>query len=391
MNATGATITSLTVVPMRLRFHEPFAVTSGVRTHLDTVLVRLTASDGTVGWGEASPDEGVTGESPTACVEALDGVLAEVVVGRGADDVDALGSSIDDLADGAGPAARAAVDIAVHDAAARRRGLPLWRFLEDRIVAGGGTRAGRNHLQVSRVVSMDDPEVMAVRAATHVRDGFSTVKLKVGDPHDWRRDVERVVVVRAAVGPDVGIKVDVNQGWRTAEVAVPAVAAMAESRPLFVEQPVDRRDLAGLAEIRRQVPRVPIMADEAVGSAEDLGRIVALGAADVINLKVMRLGGLRAAIAADAVAAAAGIRSQIGTMIESSIGSAAGLHLATALANVAFVEMGGPLMLAEDPGDLGRCYRGETVTLPDRPGLGVTLGHHSDSHDRSRHWWRERS
>ena len=372
MNATGATITSVTVVPMRLRFHEPFAVTSGVRTHLETVLVRLTSSDGTVGWGEASPDEGVTGESPTACVEALDGVLAEAVVGRGADDVDALGSSIDDAAGGAGPAARAAVDIAVHDAAARRRGVPLWRFLEDRIVAGGGTRAGRNHLQVSRVVSMDDPEVMAVRAATHVRDGFSTVKLKVGDPEDWRRDVERVAVVRAAVGPDVGIKVDVNQGWRTAEMAVAAVAAMAESRPLFVEQPVDRRDLAGLAEIRRQVPQVPIMADEAVGSAEDLGRIVALGAADIVNLKVMRLGGLRAAIAADAVAVAAGMRSQIGTMIESSIGSAAGLHLATALASVAFVEMGGPLMLAEDPGDLARCYRGETVTLPDGPGLGVT-------------------
>lgn len=372
MNATGATITSLTVVPMRLRFHEPFAVTSGVRTHLETVLVRLTFSDGTVGWGEASPDEGVTGESPTACVEALDGVLAEAVMGRGVDDVDALGSSIDDAADGAGPAARAAVDIAVHDAAARRRGVPLWRFLEDRIVAGGGTRVGREHLQVSRVVSMDDPEAMAARAATHVRAGFSTVKLKVGDPRDWRRDVERVGAVRAAVGPDVGIKVDVNQGWRTVEVAVPAVAAMAGSRPLFVEQPVDRRDLAGLAEIRRQVPQVPIMADEAVASVGDLERIVALGAADVVNLKVMRLGGLRAAIAADAVAAAAGMRSQIGTMIESSIGSAAGLHLATALANVAFVEMGGPLMLAEDPGDLARCYRGETVTLPDGPGLGVT-------------------
>jgi len=372
VNATGATITSLTVVPMRLRFHEPFAVTSGVRTHLETVLVRLTFSDGTVGWGEASPDEGVTGESPTACVEALDGVLAEAVMGRGVDDVDALGSSIDDAADGAGPAARAAVDIAVHDAAARRRGVPLWRFLEDRIVAGGGTRVGREHLQVSRVVSMDDPEAMAARAATHVRAGFSTVKLKVGDPEDWRRDVERVAVVRAAVGPDVGIKVDVNQGWRTAEMAVAAVAAMAESRPLFVEQPVDRRDLAGLAEIRRQVPQVPIMADEAVASVGDLERIVALGAADVVNLKVMRLGGLRAAIAADAVAAAAGMRSQIGTMIESSIGSAAGLHLATALANVAFVEMGGPLMLAEDPGDLARCYRGETVTLPDGPGLGVT-------------------
>ena len=162
-------------------------------------------------------------------------------------------------------------------------------------------------------------------------------------------------------------------GSRTcAHLIQSAAGVMIFAEPRFATAIIDERDLAGLAEIRRQVPQVPIMADEAVASVGDLERIVALGAADVVNLKVMRLGGLRAAIAADAVAAAAGMRSQIGTMIESSIGSAAGLHLATALANVAFVEMGGPLMLAEDPGDLARCYRGETVTLPDGPGLGVT-------------------
>jgi len=120
---------------------------------------------------------------------------------------------------------------------------------------------------------------------------------------------------------------------------------------------------------------VRVMADEAVRGADDVDRIVGLGAADLVNLKIMRIGGLRATLAA-AERAAAGIGVQIGTMLESSVGSAAGLHLAAALSSLADgalagVEMGGPLMLAEDVSDLALCYDGETVALPTGPGLGV--------------------
>ena len=117
--------------------------------------------------------------------------------------------------------------------------------------------------------------------------------------------------------------------------------------------------------------RVPVMADEAVLDAHDALRAVRLRACDLINIKLMKCGGLLAALTLDAVAETAGVGCQIGTMVESSVASAAGLHLALALHNAATVEMGGPIMLAEDVGGLRACYEHDRVTVPDGPGLGV--------------------
>lgn len=382
-------IASIDVLPMRLRLHEPFAVAYGTHDTADTVLVRLRTSDGIEAWGEATPDEQVTGETYQASIDALRDVLAPAVVGVVLD-VEAIVARCDHLA-WSTPAARAAIDIAVHDAAAQHAGLPLWQFLRQSILATGGVPADKDHLLISRVVSMLDPDAMAAAAVRHVAAGFSTVKLKVGEPVDWWLDVERVAAVRAAVGPDIGIKVDANQGWRTADLAVAAIcgsigtagtagtdgtassAGIAGSGPMWVEQPVDRRDLHALAEVRSRVAGVAIMADEAVCAEADVERVVALGAADLVNLKLMKTGGLLHAIRADRIAAAAGIGTQVGTMVESSVASAAGLALAMASANVATVEMGGPLMIADDPGDLVHCYHGERIELTDRSGLGITL------------------
>lgn len=368
-------VESVDVLPLRLRLNAPFVVAGGRRTHIETVLVRLRADDGSIGWGEAAPDEEVTGESVAESERVLRDLVAPEMVGLDLSDPDATEAFVDGCAPTA-PAARAAVDIAVHDLIARRGGVPLWRYLVG--VASGEAAfddGSAPPLSISRVVSMAAPADMAAAARRHVEAGVSTVKLKVGGPQGWSLDVERVAAVRAAVGPDVGIKVDVNQGWPTVDVAVAALERIARSRPLFVEQPIDRRDLEGLAEMRRRVPEVRVMADEAVRGADDVDRIVGLGAADLVNLKIMRIGGLRATLAA-AERAAAGIGVQIGTMLESSVGSAAGLHLAAALSSLADgalagVEMGGPLMLAEDVSDLALCYDGETVALPTGPGLGV--------------------
>ncbi|UDY35397.1 mandelate racemase/muconate lactonizing enzyme family protein [Dermatobacter hominis] len=364
----GSEVRSLEVFPLRLRLREPFAVAYATVEHSETVLVRLTTEDGLVGWGEATPDEHVTGETYADSLRALREVLAPAVVGEDVERPATIIDHLDRLAPAA-PAARAAVDIAVHDALARRLDLPLWRLLERSV----GRPSGKDHLQISRVVSMLAPGEMAEVALRHVAAGFSTVKLKVGEPDEWELDVARVAAVRAAVGPDVGIKVDANQGWRVPDVAVAAMTAMAASRPMYVEQPVDRHDLEGLAEVRRRVPDVAIMADEAVCDERDVARVVDLRAADLVNLKLMKTGGLVHAIRADAIAARAGIATQVGTMVESSVASAAGLHLAMALRNVGTVEMGGPLMIADDVGDLARCYDGERITLTERPGLGIDL------------------
>lgn len=401
-------IASIDVLPTQLRLRESFAVAYGAQDTADTVLVRMGTDDGIVAWGEATPDVHVTGETYQASIDVLREVLAPAIVGMHLGDdpadgagvqvgtqraserrpseqrpseqrcLDAIVARCDELA-WASPAARAAIDIAVHDAAAQRAGMPLWRFIEECIVAAGGIAANKDHLLISRVVSMLDPDAMAAAAVRHVEAGFTTVKLKVGEPEDWPIDVERVAAVRRAVGPDIGIKVDANQGWRTADVAVAAISGVggapgiAASGPLWVEQPVDRRDLVALADVRRRVPATAIMADEAVCAEADVLQVVALDAADLVNLKLMKTGGLSHAIRADQIAAAAGIRTQVGTMVESSVASAAGLAFAMASANVATVEMGGPLMIADDPGDLVRCYHGERVVLTDRIGLGVTM------------------
>lgn len=373
MSASGATIRSVEVLPLRLRLRRPFVTTSGVRHHVESVLVRLATADGTVGWGEAVPDEAVTGEPAAATLAALRGPLSDAVVGVDLDGGprsrdEALSGSLGVRAAPRCPAARAAVDIALHDLAARRAGIPLHVLLARRVRTPGFPP---RPLTVSRVVGMAAPDVMAAAARRHVDDGFSTLKVKVGDPVDWALDVERVAAVRSAVGDRIGVKVDVNEGWRTVDVAVAALEAMRGSAPLFVEQPVDRLDVEGLAEIRRRVPEVAIMADEAVAGEEHLHRLLEHDAVDLVNIKLMRVGGLGPASRMVDAAASAGVGVQIGTMLESSVGSAAGLHLASASGDVSFVEMGGPLLLAEDVGNLADFYDGERVTLPAGPGLGL--------------------
>jgi L-alanine-DL-glutamate epimerase-like enolase superfamily enzyme len=362
MTFTPLTIAAIEVIPVRLPLREPFVIAYASASSVESVLVRLRTADGAEGWGEATPDPNVTGETWSGTAATVRDALAPALLGRDGWDRDAALRELDARVEGA-PAAKAALDIALHDLAARAAGLPLWALL--------GGRA-KPHLEISRVVSMLSPEEMAAAAARHVAAGFGTVKLKVGDPTEPMLDARRVAAVREAVGPDVSIKVDVNQGWRTPGVAIAAIRAMAPSRPRYIEQPVAAWDIEGLAEVRRQTGAT-IMIDEGCHGPREMQRAVALRAADLVNIKLMKTGGIASALRTNAIAETAGIVAQVGTMVESSIASAAGLHVALALANVETVEMGGPLMLAEDIGDLRACYDPPRIVLPDRPGLGIAI------------------
>jgi L-alanine-DL-glutamate epimerase-like enolase superfamily enzyme len=355
-------VSSVEVIPVRLPLTEPFVIAYAVYPDTLSVLVRIRTRDGAEGWGEATPDPNVTGETWGGVAETLRRDLAPVLIGRDARDREAALRALDARVEGA-PAAKAALDIALHDLVSRSLGIPLWQLL--------GGRA-REALQISRVVSMGEPEAMAAAATRHVAAGFGTVKVKVGDAANPLLDAQRVAVVREAVGPKIAIKVDVNQGWRTPGVAIAAIRAMAPSLPAYIEQPVLWWDLEGLAEVRRQTGAI-IMVDEGCHGPRDILRVVALRAADLVNIKLMKTGGILNALKLNAIAETAGISAQIGTMVESSIASAAGLHAAIAMNNVRTVEMGGPLMLAEDVGDARRWYHEDVVTVPDAPGLGIEV------------------
>ncbi|MCC6790125.1 MAG: dipeptide epimerase [Thermomicrobiales bacterium] len=359
---TDFTIARIEIIPARLPLREPFVVAYAAMDDVPTIFVRVTTHGGLVGWGEATPDPNVTGETFAGTTAMLHVDLAPALIGHDARDRETALHRLDARVEAA-PAAKAALDIALHDLVARAYGLPLWALL------GGRSKP---NLRISRVVSMREPGAMAEDATRHVADGFTTVKLKVGDAANPRFDVARIAAVREAIGPEIGIKVDVNQGWKTPGIAIPAIRAALASRPDYIEQPVAQWDIEGLAEVRRQTGAT-IMADEACHGVREMQRIVATRAADLVNIKLMKTGGLVNALRVNAIGEAAGITAQVGTMVESSIASAAGLHLAMSLANVKTVEMGGPLMIPEEIGNLRSCYDRDTITLPDAPGLGVEI------------------
>jgi hypothetical protein len=172
----------------------------------------------------------------------------------------------------------------------------------------------------------------------------------------------------------IGLFPDDHPGLLADEVNDGAKSVTGDLRRLRWREPPApedlQRDLEGMAEVRR-LGGVPVMTDEAVLDARDALQAVQLRACDLINIKLMKCGGLLAALTLDAVAETAGVGCQVGTMVESSVASAAGLHLALALHNAATVEVGGPIMLAEDVGDLRAYYEHARVTVPAAPGLGV--------------------
>jgi L-alanine-DL-glutamate epimerase-like enolase superfamily enzyme len=351
--ADGLTITAIDVIPVKLPLREPFVISYATYPDVRSVLVCLRSSDGLVGWGEATPDPNVTGETWSGTAATLRDDLAPALIGRDARDREAALLALDARVEGV-PSAKAALDMALHDLLGHALGTPVWALL------GGRSKP---HLTISRVVSLKAPETMAEDAAKHVADGFRTVKVKVGDGTNWRLDAARIAAVRAAIGPDIGLKIDANQGWETAGVAIAAIHAILPHHPDYVEQPVAWLDLEGLAEVRRQTGAT-IMVDEGCHGPRDVLRVAALRAADLVNIKLMKFGGLLGALRLNAIAETAGIVAQIGTMVESSIASAAGLHLALALSNVRTVEMGGPLMLSEDLGAVRAWYDRDRITVP---------------------------
>ena len=352
-------ITGVEIIPIKLPLIEPFVISYGTFPNVESALVRIETDAGITGWGEGTPDAIVTGETFAGVVETLR-LLAPALIGCDPRDRTTLMHLLDTIIGGV-PTAKAAIDIALHDLVGKAAGLPVWALLGGR---------SKEYLTISRVVSLNSPEEMARDAARHVENGFATVKLKVGVEDDVRGDIRRVAAVREAVGADIAIKIDVNQGWRTAGTAIRGTRGVAAYDPEYVEQPVDARDLEALADVRR-MSGVPIMADEAIHDAHDILRAVQLRACDLVNIKLMKSGGLLGALTLNAIAETAGYVCQVGTMVESSIASSAGLHLALALRNVHTVEMGGPIMLADDIGPMKDYYDRDRVSVPDGPGLGI--------------------
>ena len=255
--------------------------------------------------------------------------------------------------------AKAAVDIALWDLYGKSLGVPVYRML-------GGNR---RQITTDITISVNDPEEMARDAREAVRRGYDTLKVKVGvDPS---LDVERLSAVRKAAGPDVRLRIDANQAWRPRE-AVRILNEM-QARGLgleLVEQPVAAQDLEGLAYVTRHSD-VPVLADESVFSPRDALTVMQTHAADLINIKLMKCGGLTNALRIASAAEIYGVECMLGCMLEAKISVNAAVHLACARDIITKIDLDGPVLCSEDPILGGARFDEKDITVSDAPGLGI--------------------
>ena len=356
-------LAELRVVRADIPVRRPHKMSFTTLETVNFVFVRAETSDRLVGWGEAACLGGPTWseESAESVAATIERYLAPWLVGRDPIDVEALRLEMARRVQG-NAFARAAVEMALWDLAGRSLGVPVYRLLGGRV---------RDRVPLSWSLAVADPQAEVEEARERIALGHRIFKIKTGAA-PLPDDVERVRRLRAAVGPAVTLRVDANQGWDR-PTALQAVRALEPCALDFVEQPVPRWDLEGLAFVAERAP-MPIMADEACCTDHDALALARRGAVSIVSLKLTKSGGLLGSLAIARVAAAAGMGCYVGCMIETSLGTAAYLHLALAAAPVTWgCELFGPLLLAGDVTRRPVQYADGCILGLDGPGWGVDV------------------
>lgn len=323
------------------------------------VVVQVTCDNGIIGYGEAPPTVVITGDSLESIESAIVHTIKPALIGKNLICYEQIFQLLHKVLVG-NPSAKAAVDMALYDCIAQNAGLPLYQFL-------GGYR---NELETDYTVSVNSPEEMGEDAAQYIQDGFTVLKIKVGKD-DIRQDIVRIQEIRKRVGDQIKIRLDANQGWEAKE-AIRSIRKM-EDMGLdieLVEQPVKAHDIIGLKTVTDSVD-TPIMADESVFSPLQAFEVLKNRAADLINIKLMKAGGIYKAQTINAMAEECGVACMVGSMIESRLGITAAAHFAASKKNITRFDFDAPLMLVRDLIEGGVVYEGRAMTLPDRPGLGI--------------------
>jgi len=338
---------------------KPFKTALRTVESVEDVIVELHTDTGAVGYGEAPPTGVITGDTTGAILGAIGDHIGKAVVGLDVDNLEEIMARID-ASVVHNTSAKAAVDIAVYDLFGQLCGQPLYRLW-------GGYR---KEIVTDITISANDAEQMARDAAEAVALGYRTLKIKLGK--DPAQDVARMKAIRAAVGYGVDLRVDANQGWKPKE-AVRLIGKIEDAGLALelVEQPVAAHDLDGLKYVTDNVS-VPVMADESAFSTRDAQRIMEMRAADIVNIKLMKTGGVHNALRICSLAEVYGVELMIGCMLEAKVSVTAAVHLAAAKKVITKVDLDGPVLCREDPIDGGAVFAESLVRPNEAPGLGIT-------------------
>jgi L-alanine-DL-glutamate epimerase-like enolase superfamily enzyme len=352
------TITKIDIHPINFKLKNPYAIAYGSYDTAANVLVRIETSSGLAGWGNAAPDAHVTGENVEQTKEFLAMSIVPALIGRDARNVAGIEAFLRTLAPNA-LAARAAIDIALYDLLGQRAGLPLCQLL-------GGAR---QKILTSVTLGITAVEDSTRRALELVQAGFRALKIKTGK--DWKEDVERVKAIRDTVGAVIALRVDANQGYSVQE-ALKFIHGVKDCQIELIEQPTPANALGDL-KIVRDESAIAIMADESARLANDVLNLAFNKIVDMVNVKLMKSGGIAGAAKTVAVATAGGLPVMVGCNDESRVSIAAALHLACALPGVQYTDLDGAFDIVDDVATGGFALRDGFLIPSDKPGLGIEV------------------
>jgi len=335
----------------------PFRISIGEQSAANDLLIRVVTDQGIVGVGEACPFPPITGETQSTNAAAA-AAIRDMLIGKDPLAIEAALREIGALVH-SNPSAVAAYDMALYDILGKVAGLPLFRLFG----------SGRNQFETDITTGIDTPEAVAAETKKNAGLGYKTLKVKVGlNPDD---DIARIQAVREAIGYDINVRIDANQGW-TVPQAIYALRKLEKFKIQLVEQPVVASDIAGLKAVRAASP-IPIMADEACFLPADALKLVRAEACDYFNIKLMKAGGIANAVRIAHIADAANLRCMVGCMLESNIALTAAAHVVASQANIIYADLDGNAEHTVNPVIGGMTVKAGIVTMPETPGLGCDI------------------
>ncbi|MGI6477803.1 MAG: mandelate racemase/muconate lactonizing enzyme family protein [Defluviitoga tunisiensis] len=350
-------IVDIKVKPLNLKLTSPFVTAAGPLNEVKNVYVEIHTNNSLIGIGESAFEPRVTGETQESIMSAINNYIKPSIIGEDPRDIERVEEKISKAIYG-NESAKAGVDIALFDILGKYYNVPLYKLL-------GGYK---NSVETDITISLNEPEKMVNDAKEAVKKGFKILKIKVGvDPS---KDFQRVKMIRENIENDIKIRLDANQGWNIKET-LSLMKKLEKYDIELLEQPVLNWNIEGLKYLRNYLS-LPIVADESVFSVHDALNIIRLDAADMINIKLMKCGGIYNAIKINKIAEAAGIECMIGCMVESKISVTAAAHFAAAFKNITKADLDSPLFFESDFIPDGIAYDLGMIHMSSTPGLGIS-------------------
>lgn len=352
------TITSIDIYRLSIPM-APFTIATGTMHFAQNLFIRIHTSEGLTGVGECSAFPMIAGETQDTCF-VLSKDFAKIWKGKDAEEIEQRLQELDFYIAG-NHTAKSAFDMALFDLAAKAKEVPLYQYL------GGHYFEPESDI----TIGIDTPEKMAQGAKELVNHRqVQFLKVKLGKKPE--EDIKRMYMISEAVGPDVKMRIDANQGWDY-EGAVLALTGMQDLNIQFCEQPMHKRLDERMASLRR-ISKIPIMADESVFDHYDAIRLIKHKSCDYINIKLSKAGGIQEALKIHDVCAEAEIPNMLGGMLESRLALSAKVHLALACPNIRFYDLDTCLLgHYEDPVVGGVVFDNMKLKISDAHGIGADM------------------